>query len=140
MSLQTDKFFYAALTESESVMSIVDGRVFNPARPTVDEDEDKVPYIIISFAGLQNNVETKDDGVEGDEDSVTIRVLCVERNCDDLGNLTELVRQTMREYWEAHREDSLTPIDWTFSANEVNYDPDKPCCYQVLTYQCDTLR
>ena len=138
MSLQTDKFFYSALTQSEDVTAIVDDRIFNPARPTVDEDEDKIPYIIITFDGLQNNADTKDDGVEGDEDRVTVGILCVHEDCDALGDMTELVRQTLCDYWDTHRDDPLTPISWQFSAGRVDYDPDKPCCYQLLTYQCDT--
>jgi hypothetical protein len=138
MSLLTDKFFYSALTQSEDVTAIVDDRIFNPARTTVDEDEDKIPYIIITFEGLQNNADTKDDGVEGDEDRVTVNILCVHEDCDALGDMTELVRQTLCDYWDTHRCDPLTPITWQFSASRVEYDPDKPCCYQTLIYQCDT--
>lgn len=140
MSLQTDKFFYQALTQSQRVTDIVDDRIFNPARPTIDEDEDKIPYIIVTFDGLQNNAETKDNGVEGDEDRVTIGVMCCAENCDALGELTELVRETMCEYWEENRDEELTPIDWQFSAGQVFYDTDKPCCYQQLTYQCETKK
>lgn len=138
MSLLSDKFFYNALTQSEDVTAIVDDRIFNPARPTVDEDEDKIPYIIITFDDLQNNADTKDDGVEGDEDSVTVRILCVHEDCDALGDMTELVRQTLCDYWDKHRDEPLTPIEWQFSAGRVDYDPDKPCCYQTLTYLCVT--
>ena len=138
MSLLTDKFFYNALTSSQDVMDMVDDRIFNPARSTVDEMEDKIPYLVVTFDGLQNDLETKDEGVEGDEDKVTVGILCVAGDCDSLGALTELVRETCAAYWDTHRSDKLTPIDWAFSASSVLYDADKPCCVQQLIYQCDT--
>ena len=30
------------------------------------------------------------------------------------------------------------PEDYQFSASQVNYDPKKPCYWQILSYQCDT--
>jgi len=138
MSLLTDQFFFNALTASEAITEMVGDRIFNPYRPTVDENEDKIPYIVLRFAGLQNSLDTKDSGVEGDEDKVTIEILCVSESCDSLGELTEAVRQQCASYWDAHRDEELTPLDWTFSAEEVGYDQDKPCCYQWLIYQCDT--
>ena len=137
MSLLTDKFFYNALVASEDITAMVDDRIYNPARSNTEEDEDRIPYIIVKFDGLQNNSETKDDGVEGDEDMVNISILCVSGDCDSLGDLTEAVRQQCKIYWEAGT-DEQTPIDWNFSASEVEYDPDKPCCYQLLRYNCTT--
>lgn len=137
MSLLTDKFFNNALNASDDIVEMVDGRIFNPARSTVDEEEDKIPYIIIMFEGLQNMTETKDESVEGDEDNVTVSILCVSNSCDSLGEMTEAVRQQCVSYWESE-DDEYRPIDWTLSASRVEYDPEKPCCYQTLTYQCRT--
>ena len=139
MSLLTDKFFFNALTASDTITAAVGDRIFNPARTTVDEDEDKIPYIIVSFDGLTNNLMTKDEGVEGSEDRVTIGILCVSGDCDSLGTLTEAVRSQCIAYWEANT-DEHTPTGWQFTAGEVNYDPDKPCCYQRLVYQCETSK
>lgn len=138
MSLKTDIFFHNALQASEAVLSAVGDRIFNTARPTIDEDEDKIPYIIIAFDGLQNNADTKDDGVEGTEDRVTVSILCVTGNRQRLATLAENVRKTCIDYWNDHQDEELTPIEWQFSASQVQYDPDKPCCYQILTYQCIT--
>ena len=140
MSLIADKFFYNAIATCEDVTAIVGDRIFNPARDTTAMDEDRIPYIIVSFEGLTNNQSTKDDDVEGTEDKVTVGILVVASDCDRLGELAEIIRKRCREYREANADDLLTPIGWDFSASRVEYDIEKPCCYQQLTYQCDTNR
>ena len=139
MSLTTDIFFYHAIKDCDEIYDIVDGRIFNPARATADEEEDKVPYIIISFDGLQNISESKDD-VEGEEDNVQISILCVSNDRDSLGELTEIVRKQVRDYYNANIGNGEAPEDWHFEASQVSFDPDKPCCYQTLIYQCSTIR
>ena len=140
MSLITDKFFYNAIATSEDVTAIVGDRIFNPARDSAAEEEDRIPYVIITFEGLTNDQSTKDDDTEGSEDKVTIGILVVAADCDKLGDLAEAIRKRCREYREANQDDLLTPIGWQFSSSDVAYDPDKPCCFQTLTYQCDTNR
>lgn len=145
MSLRTDQFFFNALKASDSISTTLDGRIFNPDRSTIDEDEDRIPYIIIRMEGLTNSSQTKDD-IEGSTDSVRISLLCVADDRDSLAELTEAIRQQCRSYWESVVDDEtaddhlLAPIDWSFSAGEVNYDAMKPCVYQILTYECDTYR
>ena len=139
MGLLTDKFFYHALSSSDDIMAVVGDRIFNPARSAADEYEDKIPYLVVTFDGLQNDLMTKDSSVEGDEDKVTVSILCVSGNCDSLGELTEAVRERCIDYWETG-DDEQKPLGWRFSASEVIYDQDKPCCFQYLTYQCDTER
>jgi len=139
MSLIADIFFYNALMADNELVSMVDGRIFNPARPTVDEEEDQVPYIIISLDGGQNESETKDD-VEGLTDNVNVSILCVANDRDALGTITEAVRKQVREYFHEQEDEEGTPNDWQFSFSQVAYDPDKPCCFQTLSYQCDTFR
>lgn len=139
MSLTADTFFYEAITDDQELVGMVENRVFNPARPTVDEEEDAIPYIIISMDGGQNDSETKDD-VEGWTDGVTVSILCVATDRDALGDIAEKVRLQVREYFKEHEGEDGTPNDWQFSFSAVAYDPDKPCCYQTLSYQCDTDR
>lgn len=136
MSLQSDKFFFRALSTSETIAGYVGTRIFNPARPTIDENQDRVPYIIIVFESLTNEALTKDD-IEGHEDTVNISILCVADDRDSLGELTEAVRQRCKEYWE-ESDDDEKPLDWQFSAGVVQFDPGKPCCFQTLYYQCST--
>lgn len=143
MSLRTDQFFYNALLASDEITAEVEGRIFNPARSTVDENEDRVPYIIITFDSLVNDQTTKDE-VESDTDTVTIGILCVADDRESLADLTEAVRTQCRTYLESIDESDegaeLAPLDWALSASAVQYDDMKPCVYQRLNYQCDTNR
>lgn len=140
MSLRTADFFYRAVRTSEDVTAIVSDRVFIPARPTVDEMEDKIPYIIIEPGQVTNIVATKDDAPEGQEDSVTVRILCVAENHDALIDLCETVRERCADYWNEHRDATDAPFEWSFSASDEMLDQDKPCNYITMTYQCQTNR
>lgn len=145
MSLRTDQFFYDAIKASSSILEEVDGRIFNPARSTVDEDEDRVPYIIITLDGGSNDSGTKDD-VEGDTDTVSISVLIVHNDRESLAELAEAVRLQCRTFLSQVEDDeesedyALAPLDWSFSFGEVAYDDMKPCVFQTLRYQCSTNR
>ena len=139
MSLRTADFFSRGLSASEDIAAIVGDRIFLPERPTVDENEDTIPYIIIKPGPVNNNAETKDDGVEGNEDTANVSIICVARSHDELMNLCELVREVNSFRWE-YGEDPQTPIDWNFSASEELYDPIKPCNYLALYYQCITKK
>ena len=118
-------------------------RIYNTAIPLPDEEADNVPvpYIILSFDALTNDQSTK-DSFEGNTDQVQIGIEIAAVNRPQLGTLAELVRQTVREYFEnIDPEDDdyeLIPLDYQFSASAVQYDAQKPCHWQVLQYQCDT--
>ena len=142
MGLSTDLFFVAGLRSSNAVQKAVDGRIFNTARSTEDERKDRVPYIIVSFEDLSNASETKDDGVEGTEDRVTVSLLVVAKTRVLLAELAQSVRDAMREFFvEVDVNDDAyqhAPKDWEFSAGKVQYDWTKPCYYQTLKYVCET--
>lgn len=140
MSLRTADFFSRALTTSEAVTAIVADRIFLPARPTIDEQQDTIPYIIIEPGGVTNISRTKDDSVEGDEDTATVSILCVAESHDRLMDLCEAVRNRCIEAWETGADDPLTPVEWQFTASEEVYDPVKPCNFITLTYQCTINR
>lgn len=145
MSLTTDKFFYTALKANQQLVTLTKGRIFNTARSSVDEKEDRLPYIIITFDGLVNNGETKDD-VEGYTDTVQIGVLVVAHERESLAQLTVLCRQQLQAYYNLCQQDGTTagaddcPRDWAMSAEGVMYDDLKPCFYQALHYECDTFK
>ncbi|MBQ5756867.1 MAG: hypothetical protein IIV88_06385 [Erysipelotrichaceae bacterium] len=64
MSLQTDIIFVKALRANADLMKqLAAGDVYNTAIALPDEDLDNapLPYVIVSFDGLTNDVETKDD-------------------------------------------------------------------------------
>ena len=139
MSLRTADFFSRALATSAAVTAIVGDRIFLPARPTIDEEQDTIPYIIIEPGGVTNDEDTKDDDVEGSEDVMSVSILCVAGSHDILIDLCEAARARCIEAWRID-DDPDCPIQWSFSASEEFYDPVKPCNYLTLSYQCTTKR
>lgn len=140
MSLITDKFFYDALRNNADVIEVTEGRIFNTARPEIDEEEDKIPYIIIQNMGTQEQNLTK-DGDTTDNDTITILVVAETR--EELGDITTLIRQTIKEAMDELDYDDgeklgYNMLDYTFSAGAVMYDFTKPCHYQELTWVCET--
>lgn len=145
MSLQTDIIFVKALRANADLMAqLAAGDVYNTSIALPDEDLDNapLPYVIVSFDGLTNDVETKDDPYEGDSDRVTISIEIAAKTRPELGQLAEDVRRQVHQYFvdaDPTDEDAdMIPLDYQFSAQQVNYDQMKPCYWQVLTYQCDT--
>ena len=145
MSLITDKVFYNALRSNASMMAQVGGRIESTSIPVPDEEFEAtpVPYIIITFDGLQNEGYTKDNSFEGDTDKVQIGIEITADNREALGTLTQAVRDAVIAYFqdqEGHTTEDydLVPKDYTLTAGPVQYDPIKPCFYQILNYNCDT--
>ena len=145
MSLQTDIIFIRALNANQQLISqLPAGGVYSTSIPVPDEAllNADVPYIIVSFDGLQNEDSTKDDSYEGEDDRVQIGIEVVAQTRQQLGLLTTEVRRTIREFFESidssDEDYDLVPLDYTFTAQAVIYDPDKPSYGQVLNYTCDT--
>jgi hypothetical protein len=145
MSLQTDIIFVKALRANADLMAhLAAGDVYNTAIALPDEDLDNapMPYAIVTFDGLNNDIDTKDDPFESDSDSVNISIEIAARTRNKLGQLAEAIRRQVHQYFinaDPTDEDyELIPHDYQFSAQAVNYDQMKPCYWQVLTYQCDT--
>ena len=144
MSLITDKIFYNALRSNATLMEQVGGRIESTSIPVPDDQfmNEPVPYIIITFDGLQNEGFTKDNNFEGDTDKVVVGIDVTANNRDELGDLVETIRQTVIEYFEnvtkGDADWPLIPTNYTFSASAIGYESMKPCYYQTLTYNCDT--
>ena len=144
MSLITDKVFYSALKSNASLLQAVGERIYNTSIPVPDDEipNEPVPYIIISFDGMENTGFTKDNNYEGDTDNVKISVEVTAPDRETLGELTTTIRSTILDYFEDDTHDAetlqLIPRDYSFSASPIRYDSEKPCYYQTLTYQCDT--
>lgn len=135
MGLSLDKWFFEVLKNSD-VEAKVSSRIFNTARTSADEEEDKVPYIIITHEGLKNTGLSK-DGVEGEEDNVPIGVLVVANTREELATIAQSVRLAVRfAVSETLHEGGC--LDYTFSAGKVQYDQMKPCYWQDLRYDCVT--
>lgn len=145
MSLLTDIVFVRALKSNAELMKqLPAGSVYNTsiALPDVDLDNAPVPYVIVTFDGLQNESLTKDSLYEGSTDSVQVGIEVCAKTRAQLGILTSMVRRTIRTFFEEVTVDDkdywLVPIDYTLSATGIQYDHIKPCYWQVLNYQCET--
>jgi len=140
MSLITDLFFYNALKADDDIMEETEGRIFNTARNEEDENEDKLPYIIITYDGMQNDQGTKDSTGESDIDRDTISVLCVAEDREDLADLMEMVRPCIKDAMEDQdaTEQGFIIDDYSLTASAIECDPSRPCHFQTLTYQCET--
>ena len=144
MSLITDKVFYNALRSNASMMAQVGGRIESTSIPVPDEELDNtpVPYIIITFDGLQNDGFTKDNDFEGITDRVQISIEVAAQSRDELGQIMTDIRQTVINYFEdteGHAWDDYDyiPQNYTFTAGKVSYDSMKPCYYPHLLEGCD---
>lgn len=140
MSLATDGIFVAALRGNSDLMDRIGSRLYSTAIPLPDEDADNVPvpYIIVTFDGLNNEQTTKDNPFESDEDSVNISILCAAANRESLAELMQEIRTTFYEYMLEQRRLGLSIVDdYTLSADAVQYDSFKPCYWQTLRYVCD---
>jgi hypothetical protein len=145
MSLITDKVFYNALRSNSTLMTRVGGRIESTSIPVPDEDflNEPVPYVIITFDGLQNEGFTKDNSFEGDTDKVQVSIEVAAESRDELGEIMQTIRDTVVAYFEddeGHAWDDYQyiPNSYTFTASAIGYDSLKPCYYQTLTYNCDT--
>ena len=142
MSLQTDLIFLRALNESKAISKAVNGRIYGTAIPLPDADADRVPvpYVIVTFDGM----ETKDEGFEGEEDTVKVGVLYAARTNDSIHALGEAIRIAIRDFFEGIAPDSdvygLVPESYVLKGERIEYDPLKPCYYQKLNYECVTKR
>lgn len=127
-----------AIQSDASLMQKIGGRLYGTAIPLPDEDLDNVPvpYVIVTFNGLTNDQGTKDDRYESRYDKVEIGVEVTAKTLDDLHVLTEMVRDTILSYL---RSRTTAVDDYLFTAEGIQYDSMKPCYWQVLRYQCDTI-
>lgn len=147
MSLQTDIIFIKAITADEELAETLGGRIYNTAIPLPDEDLDNVPlpYAIVSYLGMTNEAQTKDDPYEGYTDSVHIAVEVAAKTRGELAAITMAIREAVHgyftsEYEEDEEDEALIPLDYQLTAQPVTYDQFKPCFWQVLDYQCDTYK
>ena len=136
MSLATDSIFVDALKSNATLVESVGDRIYGTAIPLPDEDADNVPvpYLIVTFDGLNNDVDSKDDEMESDTDKVNISIEVVGETLAKLHELTQAVRDTVRDYLATNDTDIT---EYQFGAQAIQYDSLKPCYWQVLTYQCD---
>jgi hypothetical protein len=141
MSLQTERIFLAALRDTEAVTDIVGDRIYPIAIPgdEMDVDNTPVPYIVVTFDGFTNVIETKDNPYEGSEDKVQIGITIAADSPDEVRQLVRLVRQAIETHVVAlYGSGEQTPMLEALSSDGIQWDWMKPCYFQRLTYQCLT--
>lgn len=147
MSLQTDIIFVKALRSRTALIEqLPAGDVYNTAIALPDEDADNapLPYIIVSFDGLNTQDTTKDTTFDALTDMVTIGVTIAAETRPKLAELAIMARNTIAGYFreQAQATDGedydLIPNAYTLQAQPVVYDSLKPCFWQQLIFQCDT--
>lgn len=139
--LDTDSFLVSAIKADSRLNDAIDGNIFPTAVPVPDEDLDNVPlpYVIVTYDGMTQDTDTKDQsGYESDSDINTCRVEVVAESRESLAELISDARRAIRKFFEEGDGDGLSVEDYTVSAGRVDYDPLKPCYYQDLTYQITT--
>lgn len=137
--LDTDSFLVSAIKADARLIGAIDGNIFSTAVPVPDEDLDNVPlpYVIVTYDGMTQDTDTKDQsGFESDSDINTCRVEVVAESRESLAELISDARRAIRKFFEDG--DELPVEDYSVSAGRVDYDPQKPCYYQDLTYQITT--
>ena len=149
MSLATDSIFITALQSSPELMETITvyvskgvehrsehPRLYGTAIPLPEEEADNVPvpYLIVTFDGLNNDQTTKDDAYESDSDHVQIGIEATAPTLEALHTLTQKVREVVHSYFVEHE----TQVSgYQFRAEPIIYDEWKPGYGQVLRYQCD---
>lgn len=129
-----------ALTSSSEIRELVSDRIFNTARPEKEEQEDNIPYIIVTYEGMVPANENK-DSYSGSSDEERVNVLCV---AEDRASLAALVNRARLEINE-----TLDSADcaiayriayFSESATAILYDWTVPCVYQSLQYTIETVK
>lgn len=141
-ALDIDLFFFHALNDDADVVDMTQGRVFNTCRKGKDEDEDKIPYIIITNDGASADADDK-DGCVSPMDSGVCSVLIVAKTRDQLAELQRMATEAIADCAENIDWSEMT--DWDFqdltatpNAGAIQYDEMKPCIFRTITYQCQT--
>ena len=146
MGLSTDSIFIDALKSNAELLTTLGQKDGKPARlygtaialPDDDAENVPVPYVIVTFDGLTNMNQTKDDEYESNYDQVQIGVECAAATLKDLHVLTQSVRQTILSYMRRHYELGNAEVEnYLLTADAIQYDSLKPCYWQTLRYQCD---
>ena len=144
MSLRAGKAFLSALRSSDELKAMLgaemeDGtltgaRIFYIARTEADENEDRIPYVIVMPGAITS------EGNKDDYDAyelATVEVLIVAADGESLCDLAEKVKETIESTLIG--DDTFAFQEATYSASAPQYDPEKPCYFLTLTYQCSTI-
>lgn len=126
-----------SLNRSDALTTLVENRIFNTMRPEYDEQEDKIPYIVVTYEGMTNDNDNK-DSIEGDEDVERVNVLIVAQDRVQLSNIINEARKAIRDYLGGDAFDTYGIADYSVTASAILGDWTVPCVYQSLNYSIST--
>ncbi len=139
-TIVADIAIIAALLRNEELRTLTSDRIFNTARPENEEKEDNIPYIVVTYEGMQPADENK-DYAQGSTDVERVNVLCVAPDRVQLADLINKSRNAINEYLDS--EDCYNEFkidDFSGAATAVMYDWTVPCVYQSLQYNVYTFK
>lgn len=145
MSLQTDIIIVKALRADAALMAELDaGDVYNTSitLPDAEAENAEVPYLIVSFDGMNEEGGTKDSSYEPEGDVVNVGIEIAAKTRAQLAELAIRARRAVVTYLksvgEGDEDYPLLPRSISFSAQKVQYDAMKPCFWQQLNINCIT--
>lgn len=138
-TIVADIAIIAALLRNEELRTLTSDRIFNTARPENEEKEDNIPYIVVTYEGMQSSDENK-DSPRGMSDIERVNVLCVAHDRVQLADLINKSRKAITEYLESEEcFNEFNLDDFSEAATAVMYDWTVPCVYQSLQYTVYTF-
>lgn len=136
---QVDIIIYEALTADAELMDDIGHRIKSTCFEVAPTEQDNVdlPYIIVTDDGFQNQVGTKDDLWESEEDRMQASIEISAKSPAQVKELVKRVRRTVNEYIiEMAEEGESIPELEALTSDGISWDWTKPCYFQTLTYQC----
>lgn len=137
--MQLDEIFYQAIKADATITALVEDRIKSTCfevPPDGDEDTE-VPYIIITDDGFQNQNPTKDTLWEAAEDQVQISLEIAANNPHELKMLRRRTRKAIEQYIASlYAQGESIPELTALTSYGLQWDWEKPCYFQILTYQC----
>lgn len=141
-TLNIDLFFFAALQQSEAVREMVKDRIFDTYRSTTAENEDKLPYLIITTGEAQADPDTKDDFVATVARGMVSVLVCA-KDTKQFARLQSLVLQAVEtanetdDIYDDHEEWDFPHLHIEPRPLDKMADPEKPCLFREIQFLCE---
>lgn len=138
MNSPIDELIYDALRSDTTLMEVTGGRIISTCTEVApyESDNTPLPYMIITYDGMQVQDQTKDDIYDGGTDVEEVSVEICTESRTALFPIIKRIRKVVRDYFL--NTDGDCPDDYTVRASGVNWDWEKPCYFQTLTFQTYT--
>lgn len=136
---ELDEILYDALTADVALMGEVEGRIESTCFEVSPEEQDntKLPCLIVTDDRLQNTDATKDTCWESEEDSVQASVEIDGRSPREVKKLRRKVRKAIAIHIRQMAEEGEdVPRLQLMQSNGTNWDWIKPCYHTTISYVC----